>query len=126
MNAVAVAHGFAQAALQQLNPRDAQPLAAPGAPDADAAVGGRGDAGQPDVGRAAAGQPVWLMSQWLSPYQTNPLGINPAAPLERRWTSMPCAMRASNGCVPGVFVCATNVRTGRVARSSGQRLSAMR
>jgi NTE family protein len=57
-----------------------------------------------------------MMTQWLSPYQTNPLDFNPLRRLERVVDFAALQSAAGRG-VPQAFVCATNVRTGR-ARSS--------
>lgn len=69
-----------------------------------------------------------MISQWLSPYQTNPLDINPLRRLLEREVDFDLlcserrAISAAGG--PKVFVCATNVRTGRGEIFSGPRLSA--
>jgi len=68
------------------------------------------------------------MRQWLSPYQTNPLDINPLRRLLEREVDFDllCTVRRASAAAggPKVFVCATNVRTGRGEIFSGPRLSA--
>ncbi|WP_233250222.1 patatin-like phospholipase family protein, partial [Acidovorax sp. HMWF018] len=60
-----------------------------------------------------------------SPYQTNPLGINPLRKLLEREVDFSLLCSARTGVVgPKVFVCATNVRTGRGEIFFGPRLSA--
>lgn len=126
MNAVALAHGFAQAAQEHADPREAH-LA--GCAQARTAlrrlwegVGTFGSLmwGVPLPGANAL---MGMWSQWLSPYQTNPLGINPLRSLLEREVDFErlCAAHAR---IPQVFVCATNVRTGRGEIFTGPRLSA--
>ena len=64
-----------------------------------------------------------MMTQWLAPAQANPLDINPLRRLLERVVDFDllCATRKA---VPQVFVCATNVRTGRGEIFAGPRLSA--
>src|SRR6218665_11657 len=93
---------------------------------------------------ATANPVLGMMRQWLSPYQTNPLDINPLRGLLEREIDF-ALLRAAHGARPGaahrvphgsaqgaegttadgpkVFVCATNVRTGRSQIFSGPRLS---
>ncbi|HVL45738.1 MAG TPA: patatin-like phospholipase family protein, partial [Acidovorax sp.] len=74
---------------------------------------------------SAANPLVGMMSQWFSPYQTNPLGINPLRKLLEREVDFSLLCSARTGVVgPKVFVCATNVRTGRGEIFFGPRLSA--
>lgn len=117
MNAVALAHGFAQAAQQHKDPEDAHlagcTLARESLTRLWEGVGALGSLtwGTP---LSAANPLVGMMSQWFSPYQTNPLGINPLRKLLEREVDFSLLCSARTGVVgPKVFVCATNVRTGR-------------
>ncbi len=128
MNAVALAHGFAQAAQQHKDPEDAHlagcALARKSLTRLWEGVGALGSLtwGTP---LSAANPLVGMMSQWFSPYQTNPLGINPLRKLLEREVDFSLLCSARTGVVgPKVFVCATNVRTGRGEIFFGPRLSA--
>ena len=128
MNAVALAHGFAQAAQQHKHPEDAHfagcALARESLTRLWEGVGALGSLtwGTP---LSAANPLVGMMSQWFSPYQTNPLGINPLRKLLEREVDFSLLCSARTGVVgPKVFVCATNVRTGRGEIFFGPRLSA--
>ena len=128
MNAVALAHGFAQAAQQHKDPEDAHlagcALARESLTRLWEGVGALGSLtwGTP---LSAANPLVGMMSQWFSPYQTNPLGINPLRKLLEREVDFSLLCSARTGLVgPKVFVCATNVRTGRGEIFFGPRLSA--
>ncbi|MBS0292145.1 MAG: patatin-like phospholipase family protein [Proteobacteria bacterium] len=129
MNAVALAHGFAKAAQQHKDAREARQagcaLARESLTHLWEGVGALGSLlwGAPQKGHQLLG----MMSQWLSPYQTNPLGINPLRSLLERvvdFDALSSACLAGQASVPKVFVCATNVRTGRGEVFSGARLSA--
>lgn len=124
MNAVAVAHGFAQAAAQNTDPVQARQAGAELARqtltrlwEGVGALGGPGWAGQAVLPALA-----W-MTPWLSPAQANPFDINPLRRLLEREIDFERLAAAPAG-VPRVFVCATNVRTGRGEIFSGARLSA--
>ena len=128
MNAVALAHGFAQAAQQHKDPEDAHlagcALARESLTRRWEGVGALGSLtwGTP---LSAANPLVGMMSQWFSPYQINPLGINPLRKLLEREVDFSLLCSARTGVVgPKVFVCATNVRTGRGEIFFGPRLSA--
>ena len=128
MNAVALAHGFAQAAQQHKDPEDAHlagcALARESLTRLWEGVGALGSLtwGTP---LSAANPLVGMMSQWFSPYQTNPLGINHLRKLLEREVDFSLLCSARTGVVgPKVFVCATNVRTGRGEIFFGPRLSA--
>lgn len=126
MNAVAVAHGFAQAALQHKDLREAHEAGCTLARETLTRLWeGVGTLGSLLWGVPLQNNPLLgLMAQWLSPYQTNPLDINPLRRLLEREVDFDalCHARAARG--PKVFVCATNVRTGRGEVFSGPRLSA--
>ena len=126
MNAVALAHGFAQAALQHKDAREAHQAGCAQAREALTQLWeGVGAIGSLMWGVPLQGNPLLsMMSQWLSPYQTNPLGINPLRGLLERVVDFEALCHARHARVPKVFVCATNVRTGRGEIFSGARLSA--
>lgn len=128
MNAVALAHGFAQAAQQHKNPEDAHLAGCALARESLTRLWeGVGALGSLTWGTSlsAANPLVGMMSQWFSPYQTNPLGINPLRKLLEREVDFSLLCSARTGVVgPKVFVCATNVRTGRGEIFFGPRLSA--
>lgn len=78
------------------------------------------------LGVPVANNPLMnLMSQFLSPYQTNPLDINPLRKLLERVVDfdMLAQVWGQEG-MPKLFVCATNVRTGKGEIFSEQRISA--
>ena len=118
MNAVALAQGFAQAARQESDPVAAQAL---GAQLARASLTelweGVGTMGSLMWGAPLPGSPfMGVLNQFFSPYQTNPLDINPLRKLLERVVDFEALTRPPvEGVVPKVFVCATNVRTGREA-----------
>ena len=130
MNAVALAHGFAQAAREHKDPLEAHRA---GCELARATLArlweGVGTLGSLTWGipLPGAGPLLGMMSHWLSPYQTNPLDINPLRRvLEREvdFEALASARAPQSTTVPQVFVCATNVRTGRGEIFTGKRLSA--
>ena len=128
MNAVALAHGFAQAAQQHKDPEDAHVAGCALARESLTRLWeGVGALGSLTWGTplSAANPLVGMMSQCFSPYQTNPLGINPLRKLLEREVDFSLLCSARTGVVgPKVFVCATNVRTGRGEIFFGPRLSA--
>lgn len=140
MNAVALAHGFARAAQQAYKDpgemhRAGCALARESLTRLWEGVGTLGNlmGGLP---LATANPVLGMMRRWLSPYQTNPLDINPLRGLLEREIDF-ALLRAAHGAAhesahgaegataggPKVFVCATNVRTGRSQIFSGPRLS---
>ncbi|SFD33603.1 patatin-like phospholipase family protein [Paracidovorax konjaci] len=126
MNAVALAHGFAQAHHQHAAGLHGEALHQRGCEMARESLTrlweGVGAMGSLLWGVPLASTPLMgMVSQWLSPYQTNPLGINPLRRLLEREVDFD-VLSATHG--PRVFVCATNVRTGRGEIFSGKRLSA--
>ncbi|PWW48579.1 patatin-like phospholipase family protein [Melaminivora alkalimesophila] len=130
MNAVALAHGFAQAARGHKDPLEAHRA---GCELARATLArlweGVGTLGSLTWGipLPGAGPLLGMMSHWLSPYQTNPLDINPLRRvLEREvdFEALASARAPQSSTVPQVFVCATNVRTGRGEIFTAKRLSA--
>ena len=125
MNAVALAHGFAQAALQHANAREAHQAGCALARETLKRLWeGVGTVGSMLWGVPLQGNPLLsMMSQWLSPYQANPLGINPLRKLLEHTVDFDALCGARQAGVPKVFVCATNVRDGRGEIFSGERLS---
>ena len=124
MNAVAVAHGFAQAAAQT---SDAVEARAAGAQLARATLTrlweGVGALGGPGWGGPMVLPAMAWMTPWLAPVQINPLDINQLRSLLEREIDFE-RLAAAPAVVPRVFVSATNVRTGRGEIFSGKRLSA--
>jgi len=120
VNAVALAHGFAQAASQGLEPAAARELARAALTRLWEGVGALGSLWNGAASPSGAAALRGLMAHWLSPYDTNPLGINPLRSLIEREIDFELLARAA---APQVFVCATNVRTGRGEIFSGRRLS---
>lgn len=125
MNAVALAHGFASAALEF--PHHAKPRHKAARERARAALRelweGVGTMGF--FTASMANNPLLgLMSQFLSPYQTNPLDINPLRMLLQRTVDFQ-QLHAAAGLadMPKIFVCATNVRTGQGEIFTAQRIS---
>jgi len=125
MNAVAVAHGFAQAAQQHKDPHEARL--------AGAALA-RSTLMRLWEGVGAMGSLMWgaplaqafpalsLLTPWLAPAQSNPLGINPLRRLLEK--EIDFELLSVGPATPKVFVCATNVCTGRGEIFSGNRLTA--
>jgi len=132
VNAVAVAQGFAEAAR-------ARGDAEAGATAAREALGRvwRGVAGLGSLGSMAHGVARLLtggwstaalgtgvlsnaMSHWMSPYQSNPLDLNPLRKLLEEQIDFPAVGRLAT---PRVFVSATHVQTGRADIFHGRRLT---
>lgn len=128
MNAVALAHGFAQAAQAHKDPQEAHAAGCALARESLTRLWeGVGALGSLTWGTplSAANPLMGMMSQWFSPSQTNPLGLNPLRKLLEREVDFSLLCSARTGVLgPKVFVCATNVRTGRGEIFSGPRLSA--
>lgn len=130
MNAVALAHGFAQAARQHKDPYEAHQAGCVQARETLTRLWeGVGTLGSLMWGAplSVANPMLGMMRQWLSPYQTNPLDINPLRRLLERevdFELLSAPRRGAAAAVPKVFVCATNVRTGRGEIFSGAGLSA--
>lgn len=123
MNAVAVAHGFAQAAAKTSDPVAARKA---GAKLARATLSQlwEGVGALSGWGGAMAASPIMAwMTPWFAPAQSNPLDINPLRELLERVVDFK-AIAAAHPVIPKVFVCATNVRTGRGEIFCGARLSA--
>ena len=125
MNAVAMAHGFAVAAHEYKDAHEAQVAGAIKARETLRnlwdGVGTMGSTMLWGVPMPAAGAFMNMLTQWLSPYQMNPLGINPLRKLLEKEVDFE-RIGATNA--KQVFVCATNVRTGRGEIFTGKRLSA--
>lgn len=120
MNAVVLAHGFAQAAAQEKKVDDARHLGRQLAREALTqlweGVGSMGSVGKMFWAAPLPGskQFMGVLNQFLSPYQTNPLNINP---LRQLLTGVVDFEMLANPVhptvVPKLFICATNVRTGK-------------
>ncbi|MEH3085003.1 MAG: patatin-like phospholipase family protein [Xylophilus ampelinus] len=130
VNAVAVAHGFAQAKGRGAAEAHRQARAS-----LDRVW--RGVAQLGSLGAMAQGMVRMLMGGWspeklgagafggamsalMSPYQANPLGINPLRGLLEQEIDFAAIGRLA---VPRVFVSATHVRTGRAEIFDGKRLT---
>ncbi|MEG2045263.1 MAG: patatin-like phospholipase family protein [Comamonas sp.] len=128
MNAAALVNGFASAALEF--PDDAERRHAEGCVRArdslNALWEGVGTMGSLMWGVPVAQQALMgMMTQWLSPYQTNPLDFNPLRSQLERVVDFAAVQRAAGmDGVPQAFVCATNVRTGRGKIFKGAEITA--
>ena len=128
MNAAALVNGFASAALEF--PDDAAQRHQVGCARARDSLRalweGVGTMGSLMWGVPVAQQAMMgFMSQWLSPYQTNPLDFNPLRSQLERVVDFTAVQRAAGlEGVPQVFVCATNVRSGRGKIFKGAEISA--
>lgn len=117
MNAAALVNGFASAALEF--PDDAVQRHAAACERARESLRalweGVGNMGSLMWGMPAAQQALMgMMTQWLSPYQTNPLDLNPLRKQLERVVDFDAVQRAAGlDGVPQVFICATNVRSGK-------------
>ena len=126
MNAAVLAHGFAQAAAQEKHAGDARrlgrELARKALRELWEGVGAMGSwlGGVPMPGAQIMG----VLTQFLSPYQTNPLDINPLRRLLEQVVDFEFLQHEQGKSAPRVFVCATNVRTGKGEVFSGKRLTA--
>lgn len=121
MNAVALAGGLARAASQGKDGAAAREFARESLARLWDGVGTLGSMMRGPVPLSGPSALMGLASQWLSPYQTNPLDINPLRRLLEREVDFELLARSKS---PKLFVCATNVRTGRGEIFSGNRLSA--
>jgi len=132
VNAVALAHGFATAGQEDSEKpaaREAaraclakiwQGIAAMGSPGSMAENISKmllGNWSSEKVGANFFGNTV---NQWMSPYQSNPLDINPLRKLLQDEIDFPAIARLL---APKVFVSATHVTTGRAEIFSGKRLT---
>jgi NTE family protein len=129
INAVALAHGFAQAAQEYPGAHQAREAHQAGCANARATLTRLWE-GVGTFGNLAWGVPLpgakafmGLWAQWLSPYQTNPLDINPLRRLLKTEVNFEWLCAEPSPHIPQVFVCATNVRTGRGEIFNGKRLS---
>jgi NTE family protein len=120
MNAVVLAHGLARADADGLKGQDRYEATRVALARFWDGVGVLG-AFQSGLPLAATQLMASWVTQWLSPTQTNPLGINPLRKLLEREVDFDLLHKPS---ALKVFVAATNVRTGRGEIFSGKRLSA--
>ena len=110
MNAVALAQGFAEARCD--GRRSGAELRAAARRSLRRLWDGVGVLGLFSAGAPIPGAQAFmnLVSQWFSPYQANPLGINPLRQLIQRDIDFELIEQYSG---IRIFVSATNVRTGR-------------
>ncbi|RDI13766.1 MULTISPECIES: patatin-like phospholipase family protein [Comamonas] len=131
MNAVALAHGFAQAAAQEKKVDDARylgrQLARQSLRELWEGVGTMGSVGKMFWAAPLPGskQFMGVLNQFLSPYQTNPLNINPLRQLLTRVVDFEMLAHPEHpSVVPKLFICATNVRTGAGKIFKGEQVTA--
>ena len=132
VNAVAMAHGFAIAARDRGTPGDAAEAARAALAAVWRGVAALGSLGSMAQGVARLMTGGWradplgtgafneAMSRWLSPYQSNPLDINPLRRLLEEQIDFDAIARHK---APQVFVSATHVQTGRAAIFHGEQLT---
>lgn len=120
MNAVVLAHSLARTRQQGQGEAAARQSARDALARFWDGVGLMGNfiTGVPMPGMQAV---MGFMSQWLTPYHSNPLGINPLRQLLEREVDFDVLARQRR---LKVFVAATNVRTGQGEIFSGKQLSA--
>lgn len=132
VNAVALAHGFAVAAHKNSgtpNPREAARASLARIWQGVAAMGSLGSMADGISRMLLGGWPSDkvstnffsnAMNQWLSPYQSNPLDINPLRKLLQAEIDFPAIAALQ---LPKAFVSATHVNTGQAEIFSGKRLT---
>ena len=131
VNAVALAHGLATAGQKgaTLQPRQAARASLRTIWEGVEAMGQLGATAQSISKLMMGGWPsenvganflASAMSSWMSPYQSNPLDINPLRQLLASHIDFAAIARHAS---PKVFVSATHVPTGQAAIFSGKRLS---
>lgn len=130
VNAVALAHGYAVAAASKQDPREAARASLARVWGQITAMGSLGSL-QRNLASILWGglpsefAPTNIMSQTFSglfsPYQANPLDINPLRSLLEREIDFEAIARPGG---PKVFVSATHVNTGKAVVFSGKRLTA--
>jgi NTE family protein len=132
VNAVALAHGFASAAAAGGDAADGRAAARATLERVWHGVAGIGSVGALAQHFArlllggASGERIRATlgvdpNRWASPYQTNPLDINPLRTLLAEQIDFDAL--AATAAAPKVFVSATHVKTGRAEIFSGDRLS---
>jgi NTE family protein len=119
LNAVALAHGWAQAEADQTDPAEGARASLANLWDK---VMTMGSASEPAarLAKLMVGALPGAMTH-VSPYQTNPLNVNPLLSLIKREIDFDRLARLK---APRVFVAATEVETGRAEIFSGKRLTA--
>lgn len=124
MNAIALGHGFAQAKAKKQDAREAAraALAQFWAEVVSLGAASNLQRSMMDVflGGWSMGHATALASQ-LSPYQTNPLDINPLRQLVEQSFDFEAIGKLAS---PKVFISATQISTGKAEIFSGKRLSA--
>lgn len=131
MNAAALAHGFAQAAAQVKNVEEGRhlgrELARKALRELWEGVGTMGSLGRMFWAAPLPGSKQFLgvLNQFLSPYQTNPLNINPLRQLLTQVVDFETLAHPVHAeVVPKLFICATNVRTGSGKIFTGEQVTA--
>jgi NTE family protein len=119
MNGVVLAHGLARAHEDGLKGAEANEAVRAALARFWDGVGVMGSfmAGLPLPGMQVLGS--WF-SQWFSPYQANPFGVNPLRDLLKREVDFELLARQKQ---LKLFVAATNIRTGRGDIFSGRQVS---
>lgn len=130
VNAVALAHGYARAQEKQEDPRQAARESLARIWGDITALGSLGSVQQSLMRLLTGGFPLEqapanifaeALSHWVSPYQVNPLDINPLRTLLERQIDFEAIARLA---APKVFVSATHVNTGKAEIFTGRRLTA--
>ncbi len=126
MNAVVMAYGYSRASADFADEVEAHEA---GCESARVALRqfweGVGTMGSLMSGIPQAGKALMdMMTQWLSPYQTNPLDINPLRRLLENVVDFDFLQKHKGKNAAKVFVCATNVRTGKGEVFTGSSLTA--
>lgn len=131
MNAAALAHGFAQAAAQVKSVEEGRhlgrELARKALRELWEGVGTMGSLGKMFWAAPLPGSKQFLgvLNQFLSPYQTNPLNINPLRQLLTQVVDFETLAHPAHAeVVPKLFICATNVRTGSGKIFTGEQVTA--
>lgn len=122
MNAVAIASGFAEAAATHQDPALVHLQGAVFARKALTRLWeGVGSLGGQDWASSMVMPAMAWLTPWLAPAQSNLFDLNPLRDLLKREIDFE-NIAAQSDRIPRVFVCATNVRTGRGRIFSGDQL----
>ena len=121
MNAVVMAHGYAQAFAQGLHGHQAAPRVRQALREFWLEVGAVGSLAAASMSAPGVQLLMGMMAKLVSPYQTNPLNINPLRELLVRQVDFEAIARQRT---LKLFIGATNVRTGRAEVFTGKRITA--
>ena len=121
MNTVVLAHGYTQAFAQGLRGRAAAPVVREALRSFWHEVGTVGTIASAGLAVPGVQALMGMMARWVSPYQANPLNINPLRELLVRQVDFEAIARQRT---LKLFIGATNVRTGRAEVFSGKRITA--